>query len=399
MTLMLGGRGRDRSTDNDIAISWAGRTLTYAELDAAVEQWPHLPVHDARSHGALSHDASALDLPDALICVFAAARQGCAVRVEDPASRPERAEQPSPDAFLLVATSGSTGRPKPLARTAASWVDSFPEFTDITGLRPTDTVLITGPLHATMHLFAAVHALWLGACVTDDPAQATAVHAVPAVLRDVLRRMPHARVAVAAGAGLDDAAAQTISIQNTSTQNISDQNLSAQPIRLVEYYGSAELSLVAARVVAERSPLRLLRNVEARTEDGYLFVRSPYAAIGARGWFGVGDLAELNGSELLVHGRGDAAINVGGTTVIAEDVENILTALDGVRAAAAIGTPHAVLGETVSAVIELDGTRDLELVRADARAIMAKEALPRRWTVVQQLPRTASGKIARGALQ
>ncbi|OZE43725.1 synthetase [Rhodococcus sp. 05-2254-6] len=374
MTLTLGGRGRD----NDTAISWAGRTLTYAELDAAVEQWPHLPVHDARFH-----DASALELPDALICVFAAARQGSAVRVEDPAARPERPAHIDPDAFLLVAASGSTGRPKPLARTAASWVDSFPEFTDISGIRPTDTVLVTGPLHATMHLFAAVHALWLGACVTDDPAQATAVHAVPAVLRDVLRRMPHARIAVAAGAGLDDVAAQTIS---------------AQSVRLVEYYGSAELSLVAARVVGEQSSLRLLRDVEARTEDGYLFVRSPYAALGARDWFGVGDLAELNGSELLVHGRGDAAINVGGTTVIAEDVESILTGLDGVRAAAAIGTPHAVLGETVSAVIELDGTRDLDLVRADARAIMAKEALPRRWTVVQQLPRTASGKIARRAL-
>ncbi|MDV6231272.1 AMP-binding protein [Rhodococcus cercidiphylli] len=374
MTLTLGGRGRD----NDTAISWAGRTLTYAELDAAVEQWPHLPVHGARFH-----DASALELPDALICVFAAARQGSAVRVEDPAARPERPAHIDPDAFLLVATSGSTGRPKPLARTAASWVDSFPEFTDISDIRPTDTVLITGPLHATMHLFAAVHALWLGACVTDDPAQATAAHAVPAVLRDVLCRMPHARIAVAAGAGLDDAAAQTIS---------------AQDVRLVEYYGSAELSLVAARVVCEQSSLRLLRDVEARTEDGYLFVRSSYAALGARDWFGVGDLAELNGSELLVHGRGDAAINVGGTTVIAEDVESILTGLDGVRAAAAIGTPHAVLGETVSAVIELDGTRDLDLVRADARAIMAKEALPRRWTVVQQLPRTASGKIARRAL-
>ncbi|RZL75916.1 MAG: synthetase, partial [Rhodococcus sp. (in: high G+C Gram-positive bacteria)] len=61
-------------------------------------------------------------------------------------------------------------------------------------------------------------------------------------------------------------------------------------------------------------------------------------------------------------------------------------------------TPHSILGETVSAVIELDGSRDLDVVRADARAIMTKEALPRRWTVVQQLPRTASGKIARGAL-
>ncbi|CCQ15290.1 Synthetase [Rhodococcus sp. AW25M09] len=373
MTLELGGRGSDHSTANDKAVVWSGRTLTYADLDAAVEQWPHLPVHDA----------SALDLPEALICVFAAARQGSAVRVEDPATRPERVGDPSPEAFLLVATSGSTGRPKPLARTAASWVDSFPEFTEITDIRATDSVLITGPLHATMHLFAAVHALWLGACVTDDPAEATAVHAVPAVLRDVIHRMPGARVAVAAGAGLDPAAAQAIS---------------ALGIRLVEYYGSAELSLVAAQVVDEQTSLRPLRDVEARIEDGYLFVRSPYAALSATGWSGVGDLAELNGSELLVHGRGDAAINVGGTTVIAEDVERILATLDGVRAAAAIGTPHPVLGETVSAVIELDGSRELDRIRADARAAMAKEALPRRWTVVQQLPRTASGKIARGEL-
>ena len=167
MTFSLGGR------DQDTAIVWRGRSLTYAELDAAVEQWPHLPAH------AQSHDASALDLPDALVCVLAAARQGSAVHVEDPAARPERSGDPDPDAFLLVATSGSTGRPKPLARTAASWVDSFAEFTDITGIRPTDSVAITGPLHATMHLFAALHALWLGACVTDDQAQATVVHAVP----------------------------------------------------------------------------------------------------------------------------------------------------------------------------------------------------------------------------
>ncbi|MBY4129353.1 AMP-binding protein [Rhodococcus fascians] len=378
MTLELGGRGSDHSTADDIAIVWSGRTLTYADLDAAVEQWPHLPAQDNKAH-----DASGLELPEALICVFAAARQGSAVHVEDPAARPDRAEDPSPDAFLLVATSGSTGRPKPLERTAASWVDSFPEFTEITDIRPTDSVLITGPLHATMHLFAAVHALWLGACVTDDPSRATAVHAVPAMLRDTVRRMPGARVAVAAGAGLDPAAAQTIS---------------ATGVRVVEYYGSAELSLVAARVTGEHASLRLLRDVEARIDDGCLTVRSPYSALGVNGWFGVGDLAELNGRELLVRGRGDAAINVGGTTVVAEDVERILTALDGVRAAAAIGSPHAVLGETVSAVVELDGTRELDRIRADARAIMTKEALPRRWTVVQQLPRTSGGKIARKAL-
>lgn len=373
MTPTLGGRG-----ESD-AVIWSGRRLSYDELDAAVEQWPHLPVHDA----------SELPLPEALICVFAAARQGAAVCVEDPAVRPVRPAPTGgaahPEAFLLVATSGSTGRPKPLARTAASWVDSFPEFTEITDIRATDSVLITGPLHATMHLFAAVHALWLGACVTDDPSIATVVHAVPAVLRELVHLIPDLRVVVAAGTALDSQAAHQVR---------------SRGVRAIEYYGSAELSLVAARVVGEQQALRLLRAVDARTQAGLLFVRSPYCALSSEpGWVGVGDLAEVRGRELAVHGRGDAAIDVGGTTVIAEDVERILTELDGVRAAAAIGSPHPVLGETVSAVIELDGSSDLAAIRAAARAVMSKEALPRRWTVVPQLPRTSNGKISRGALR
>ncbi|NIL74337.1 AMP-binding protein [Rhodococcus sp. B10] len=362
MTEVLGGVG------DAPALRWAGRTVTYAEFDAAIDAWPDEPVCDA----------SELDVPTALVAVFAAARRGTAVRVENPDARPESREIPV-GAWLLVATSGSTGRPRPLARTVASWADSFDAFTAVTGLKPEDTVLITGPLHATMHLFAAVHALHIGACVTDDEQIATAAHAVPAVLRLLVHDAPQLRTVVVAGTALDAGAQER-----------------AAGLDLIEYYGAAELSLVAARRVPE--PLRLLDGVEARVDDGLLVVRSPYAALGTPEWVGVGDLAELSDDgTLAVFGRGDAVIDVGGTTVVAEDVERILDAIDGVRAAAAIGTPHDVLGATVTAVVELDG--DLDTVKQHARRRLQKEAVPRRWVVVDELPRTGSGKIARGRVK
>ncbi|WP_454198769.1 class I adenylate-forming enzyme family protein [Nocardia sp. Marseille-Q1738] len=364
----LGGAGDQPALDFD------GRTHTYRDLDRAIEQWI------SQQDDATVYDASALSVPDALICVCAAARRGIPVMVENPDARPHRPSIP-PAAFLLVATSGSTGRPRPLARTAASWYDSFPAFTAITGVAPTDRVLITGPLHATMHLFGALHALWRGACVTDDPSRATVVHAVPAVLREVARTCPRLRTAIVAGIAVDDGALAA-----------------ADRIEVVEYYGSSEVSLVAARRVPE--PMRLLDGVEADVRGGLLYVRSPYTVLGAPEWFGVGDLAELGADRTLtVRGRGDCAINVGGTTVLAEDVERVLEALDGIAAAAVIGSPHAVFGETVTAAVQLDGLVELDEIRARARRVLTKEAMPRRWVPLPALPRTAAGKVARGQLK
>ena len=142
--------------------------------------------------------------------------------------------------------------------------------------------------------------------------------------------------------------------------------------------------------------MTLLAGLEAEVRDGLLFVRSPYRVLGAPEWFGVGDLAVLGPNrQLVVRGRGDAAVNVGGTTVIAEDVELVLDSIDGVRASAVVGTPHSVLGATVTAVVELHDGADVDSVKAEARGRLFREAVPRRWVVVPSLPRTGSGKIAR----
>jgi acyl-CoA synthetase (AMP-forming)/AMP-acid ligase II len=123
--------------------------------------------------------------------------------------------------------------------------------------------------------------------------------------------------------------------------------------------------------------------------------------IDADGFATVGDVARAaaSGPEdgLVILGRGDAAVTVGGATVLAEDVEAALCSIPGVVAAAAVGMPHPRLGQIVAAVLELDGAASLASIRAAARAVLSGPSLPRKYVMVERLPRTAAGKIARAA--
>jgi len=330
--------------------------------------------------------------------VFAAADAGFPVVVGNPSAPGPGPALPfdalPPDTLLIVVTSGTSGHPRPVLRSAASWTTSFAPLAELAGLGPDDRVLLTGPLRATLHLFAAVHTLAIGAELTDQPAAATAVHAVPEVLADLLDAPPGPgplRTAVVAGTRLpaDIAAAAT-----------------ARGIAVTEYYGAAELSFVAAARYPQT--LRPFPGAEVQIRAGELWVRSPYLAIGYppgvrgpfhrddEGFATVGDLAErTTDGGLLIRGRGDAAITTGGATVIAEDIEDALIGLPGVAAAAVVGVPHARLGQVVTAVIEPAPGADLSGLRAAARAVLSAESLPRRWFVTDRLPRTPGGKIVR----
>jgi long-chain acyl-CoA synthetase len=332
-----------------------------------------------------------------LVSVFAAAALQRLVLVSDPAGpEPTLGVLPS-ETFLVVVTSGTSGRPKPVLRTAASWVSSFAPLAELTGIGSADRVLLTGPLHATLHLFAAVHTLAIGAELTDRVDLATAVHAVPAALADLLGALPAdspLRVAVLAGSALPEELAA-----RATTRGIS----------VVEYYGAAELSFVAAR--CHPQPLRPFPGAEVAIRDGVLWVRSPFLSMGyppgtvgpfrrdEAGFGTVGDLAEWDSAGgLLVRGRGDAAIITGGATVIAEDVEAVLAALPGVAAVAVVGLPHARLGQVVTAVVEPTPGDDLLGLRAAAREVLRDQSLPRRWLIADRLPSTPGGKVNRHAV-
>lgn len=322
-----------------------------------------------------------------------------------------------PGTALALRTSGSSGSaPTVVARTEASWLASAAPLAEVAGIEASDRVAVTGPLHVSMHLYAALHALWVGAVVGDDARDATVVHATPTRLARLLDGPLEARVAVVAGAAMSE----------TLRRAARDR------LRLTEYYGAAELSFVAA---GHGDGLRPFPGAEIELRDAAggreLWVRSPYLALGtvgggmlrrdARGYATVGDLAVEGAGEdvvggravgvLTILGRGDAAITTAGATVLAEQIEAALAELPGVAAAAVVGEPHELLGERVVAVVELAGdggvgpdaaerrgTDPRPAIIAAARARLEPAELPRRWFFTA-LPRTESGKVARGAVR
>ncbi|MBT2516241.1 AMP-binding protein [Streptomyces sp. ISL-90] len=385
------------------AIRLAGRTSSRAELRRLVASVAE--QFDRTQAPVLAHDA---DPVAQLATVLAALEAKRAVVVADPAQAAPAVRSMPPGAELVLMTSGSSGNARPVARTLASWTASFEPFTELTeahrarrGARAVQPIVaITGPLHVSMHLFAALHALWSGVVLVDDIAGADLVHATPTTLERLVSAGHRPRRVVVAGSALPPSTLASAR---------------AAGIAVTEYYGAAELSFVAAvdhsRDDAEGSgALMPFPGVEVEVRAGELWARSPYLSLGyagvdgpfrrdANGFATVGDRADAaaNGS-LVVRGRGDSAVTVSGTTVLAEDVEAALTGLAGVRAAAVIAVPHALHGHVPVAVLELAPSADRAHIITAARSRLTAPELPRRWYAIESLPRTTSGKVARGAL-
>ena len=108
-----------------------------------------------------------------------------------------------------------------------------------------------------------------------------------------------------------------------------------------------------------------------------------------------GDFAriETDGRVTLL-GRGSNCVNTGGEKVYPEEVEMAIKGHPAVYDTLVVGIPDATYGQAVAAVVELrDGqTLELEELREFLRAHLSGYKLPRSLTVVDTIPRNATGK-------
>ena len=126
------------------------------------------------------------------------------------------------------------------------------------------------------------------------------------------------------------------------------------------------------------------------------------AAFTSDGWFRSGDLGYLDDEGFLfIADRLKDMIISGGENIYPAEVENLLSDISAVTGVAVIGRPDERWGEvpvavaTVAAGTELDLTR----VRAHLDGRIARYKIPKDVIVVDELPRTASGKIRKADLR
>jgi acyl-CoA synthetase len=194
-------------------------------------------------------------------------------------------------------------------------------------------------------------------------------------------------------------------------------------ITVFRSYGSTEHPSITGCHVDDPEDKRLttdgrpLAGVEIRLQpNGEIISRGPDCCLGytdpdltaaafdADGWYRTGDVGVLDAEGYLtITDRLSDVIIRGGENISAQEVEELLLGVDGIAEASVVAAPDARLGERAAAVIRLRPDAPppaLADVRAHLDAAgLARQKWPESLHVVDDFPRTPSGKVQKFVLR
>jgi acyl-CoA synthetase (AMP-forming)/AMP-acid ligase II len=202
-------------------------------------------------------------------------------------------------------------------------------------------------------------------------------------------------------------------------------------VRLIENYGLSETLFVTARsqgmlggngYVGEALPAIKLRivndegepvapgiegEVQILTPDlmaGYLDASGCLLEADASVWFPTGDVGRLDGQgSLSITGRKKDLIIRGGVNISPAAIEEVLMQVAGISEVAVVSIPHELYGEDVVAVVKLAAGMELDSVLdsvvAHAKRNLAQHQQPARYIAIDELPRTANGKVQKARIR
>jgi acyl-CoA synthetase (AMP-forming)/AMP-acid ligase II len=149
-------------------------------------------------------------------------------------------------------------------------------------------------------------------------------------------------------------------------------------------------------------------------ESGEIIVRGPFvfpgylddptataAAFLPDGWFRTGDIGFVDAAGYLhLTGRLGETINRGGEKIVPDEVDAALGSHPAIVEAAVFAVPDALLGEDLVAAVVLEHEETIERKAIHAWLLdrLPLFKVPRRIWLVEELPRTPTGKVRRSEL-
>ncbi|AZZ48902.1 long-chain fatty acid--CoA ligase [Rathayibacter rathayi] len=185
--------------------------------------------------------------------------------------------------------------------------------------------------------------------------------------------------------------------------------LMANPVGPTRRAGTVGLPLPGTdvRIVDPDDPGREM----AVGEQGELIVRGPQVFRGYHrkpeetaatftndGWFRTGDIATIDEDGFVrIVDRLKELVITGGFNVSPSEVEEVLLRLPEIKEVAVVGLPDPHSGETVAAAVVLEPGAQLDVAaaRKAVREALTAYKVPKRITVVDELPRNMIGKVLR----
>ena len=120
------------------------------------------------------------------------------------------------------------------------------------------------------------------------------------------------------------------------------------------------------------------------------------------GWLFTGDTGCLDADGFLtLKDRSKDLIISGGSNIYPREVEEVLLTLPGVSEVAVVGTPDPEWGESVVAFVVLQPGADVSIDALDQHCLaqMARFKRPKRYELVNELPKNNYGKVLKTALR
>lgn len=301
---------------------------------------------------------------------------------------------------LVQFSSGTTGRPKAAGRTSASLLTELAQVGSLAPVpRAGEHVAVLEPVAHSFALIGGVlHALAVGATVVFPASGDDAAFAEAATRSHVVLGRPH-HFAVLATAG--DTRLPLLRLAVSGGDALPAETAGAFARRygvlIGQAYGTTETGLVCADLAGEYGPGSIgvpVPGVRTRVRAGALQVHVPHCPYpyesrrwDGGGWLATHDLVSRDPATGALSLRGRDGRTASGAQLA--DIEAVLRAHRHVADAVVLG-PDPVEAHVV-------GTD--QLARADlsawCRRFLGEQAVPRRFTVVPELARSASGKVLR----
>lgn len=326
------------------------------------------------------------------------------------------------DTHSIIFTSGTTGRPKGAMLTFGNFWASATGSAFNLGVTSDDRWLACMPLFHVGGLSIVLRSAIYGTSIVlhhgfDERSVGESLHrdavthisVVASMLQRILdvddRRSPPALRVVLVGGGPvpPELLARALErgfpvLQTYGLTEAASQVTTLAPGEALTHLGSAGKPLLTTRLQVDSAP----------GEPGEILVGGPTVTPGyfgnaaatvsaiPDGWLHTGDIGRLDkDGYLFVLDRRDDLIVSGGENVYPAEIEAVLLGCPGVMEAAVVGVPDERWGLTVAAALVVSAPVTSEEVERWVRERLAAYKIPRIVRFVDELPRTASGKIQR----
>ena len=352
-------------------------------------------------------------------------------------------ERPSVDpggVKMLLFTSGTTGRPKGVLHSHNTLWRVLQRSAQHWGIRPGDAILMPSPVtHVSgygngleLPFVAGTQTVLMESWNAADAVDLIERHQVAGTVAATPFLVELAKAASAAGKRLPSLRFFACGGAAVPPDVIPAANSAFEQCQAFRVFGSSEVPLVTLGYPAAADETLAATTDGAVIDykvrivddsgndvppgaDGEILARGPAMFLGYSdctqteeaitpdGYFRTGDIGCMTPQgALLITGRKKDLIIRGGENISAKEIEDVLHTHPAIEEASVVAMPHERLGEGVCAYVILrpDAVADAAALAAHVAASgLARQKIPERFEIVNELPRTASGKIRKDQLR